>query len=277
MPKDFDVEQEREVEEGGNFWKQWGLLIILVEGSMFLFWRNTWEPVNLFYWYSIFFMSAIMILRGTLTWWRHISPKLIAPPLVTTTVGTPLAKAGNWLIYTMNDIATESIPIGEEGLVFRFKTGAIIVPESATNKIERNVVCLTYVVPTPLDDLPEEVIDQILYYKLKPPYYWGIADPSAYGTDVDREALKARGVVLTKEDMKQMGITDELNRPSVGFLVRQFKEALRDRNTYMRSAEEWRRQVENLRAAIRRLKDLEDHSAKELLSALVFKPEEEKR
>ena len=273
MAKDYTVDEEqKDMYESGGFWKSWGLGYIVLVALMFLYWRNELYTANKF-WVGFLFMSlTVQMARQMWAGWKNISPKMVVPPISTTTYGEPVAVAGEWAIFTKGDIFVEGglgSYIWEDGFHIRGREGTIILPIAAINRIQRHIVALAIAHPSPLDALPEEVIEKIIYYKLKPPYYWAIADSTQYDKEMETEAV-AGGMSKeqAKIEMSTLNLPKELHRPSVGFIIKQYKTAQTASNMYKEQMIEFRRALEDNKAAIRRLKDIDQKGFRDLLDEM---------
>jgi len=107
-----------------------------------------------------------LLYNGSLAWLKHKTPKLIADPIHTTTVGYG-EEIGMYTIFTMDDIRYGTFEIRNK------RGGTIIVPTSAVSYRGRNIDLNTPLKRISPNEIPFTIRRQVLERGYKPPFWRG--------------------------------------------------------------------------------------------------------
>ncbi len=251
---EFDDEPE---ESKNSQIMQYGFYI-LVMFLLYVFYRDKFEPSNLFWLYLSYFILLVLLGKGIMVGLRHVSPKGIFPPVVTTIIGKPFATVGEWNLYSMGDIYTKvSIRKGGEGFHWCFNNGTVITPIESDNEIGGlNHIGLVDHKEVQLKDLPVQVVEKILAYGRKPPYWFGMSSAQIKDNKADIEELSTEAQTWLTQKGKVKSI-------KVSYLTQQLEESFRLCNTYKGLYTEMKSKVEEMKTMIRRMNIEEKKSMKQ--------------
>lgn len=243
---EFDDEPE---ESKNSQIMQYGFYILVIF-LLYVFYRDKFEPSNLFWLYLSYFILIVLLGKGIMVGLRHVSPKGIFPPIVTTIIGKPFATVGEWNMYSMGDIYTKvSIRKGGEGFHWCFNNGTVITPIESDNEMGGlNHIGLVDHKEVQLKDLPVQVVEKILAYGRKPPYWFGMSSAQIKDSKIDIKELSTEAQDWLTQKGKVKSIT-------VSYLTQQLEESFKLNNTYRDLYKEMKKEVEDRESLINRLRE----------------------